>query len=76
MVVVNMLLVVLCIYLFTGEASIAASIVWTLHRPIASLLGDTIQDIQECRHNHYDYYVTGFVKNVLIGTTIEIHFMA
>ena len=36
---------------FTGETLTVASIVWILHRPIASLLGAKIQDIQECQHN-------------------------
>ena len=41
------------LYSFTGEASIAALIVLTLHRPIARLLEVKIQDIQEFWHNHY-----------------------
>ena len=40
------------VYSFTGKALTVASIVWTLHRPIASLLGARIQNIQEYRHNH------------------------
>ena len=36
-----------------GEASITASILWTLHSPIASLLEARVEDTQECQHNHY-----------------------
>ena len=40
------------LYSFTGEASIAASILWILNRPIASLLEASIEDTQKCRCNH------------------------
>ena len=40
------------LYSFTGEASIAASILWTLNRPIASLLEASIEDTQKCQCNH------------------------
>ena len=35
------------------KTSIMALIVWILHRLIANLLEVTIEDTQECQHNHH-----------------------